>query len=167
MPNSICTLPLRTLNDLPRPTSLSQKDEVAAIVRGYLADLHRLDAVCERRRDERFPFPVVIQLIPVEPENLTPLAEPILVVGKQISVSGLGFYHTHALPYRCYLVSIRQDGDQSTESQLVFRSKWCRFVGAALYECGGQFIKIAPSNTPTEQATTNSECGACQAPETT
>lgn len=143
--------------DLPlTPTRVSPENldhrtdeqrEMGALVHHYLTNLRRFDSQFERRADLRYAFPVAIKITPVDPVTLTQVGEATFVVGKQISVSGLGFFHREAIPHRCFLISVDESatGQLGADAQLLMRTKWCRFVGRDLYESGGQFIKIVPT----------------------
>ena len=55
----------------------------------------------ERRFAQRFPYPRLVYLTPLAADGITPAEESIVVVGKDLSEGGLGFYYQHqALPYR-------------------------------------------------------------------
>ena len=127
------------------------KNKIASLVQHYLNNLDRHDTNYERREHARHAFATVISLTPVDRSQLAPLGEPLLVIGKQISITGLGFYHTSALLHGCFLVSVPGEsvGNAVEDRQLVLQTKWCRFLGKGLYESGGQFVKTV-SNEPTD-----------------
>jgi hypothetical protein len=129
------------------PTQSDVTNEIAALVSHYLTNLHRYDSNYERREHIRYAFPAVMALTPVDAVSLEPLAEPTLVTGKQISHSGLGFFHSGPLLHRCFLVSIVNESGDHRDSQFVLRTGWCRFLGKGLYESGGQFIRIVPNRS--------------------
>ena len=112
------------------------KNEIARLVRKLLANSGQSERGMERRKEQRFPFFTLLAMTPVD-TDLTILGDPILVMGKQISLSGLGFIHTVALPYKDFLVAAADD--DLDDVQVLLRSKWCRFVGPGWYESGGQF----------------------------
>ncbi|OHB76842.1 MAG: hypothetical protein A2W31_00665 [Planctomycetes bacterium RBG_16_64_10] len=54
-------------------------------IRTFLANLLPYPQPRERRCDVRYPFPFLITLTPVGQDNVTPVHEPITVVGKSVS----------------------------------------------------------------------------------
>jgi hypothetical protein len=129
----------RTAN-VTRKNIPSVREEIASFVSHCLVNLHRHDAIFERRHEQRYAFPALISLTPTHRHTYDPLGEPLFVIGKQISVSGLGFFHAHPLAHSHYLVSIVND--ISRETRVLWKARWCRFLGAQWYESGGLFLKI-------------------------
>jgi len=120
-------------------------------VRLLLHGLFPQAAIGERRQNGRFPFPVLLQLTPVDGHTLEPLAEPLVIVGKNISEQGLGFYHQQPLPYR-YAVVTLEDAARRRIALLIDLS-WCRFTRFGWYDSGGRFLRVVQSlgTTPPEQ----------------
>lgn len=98
----------------------------------------------ERRREQRYPFPHLITLWPMEPDGETVSGPPITVVGKQLSERGVGFYHPQPIANRLVIVSLEK-GDGRTLSFLVDIHR-CRFTRQGWYESGGRLL--ATVNTP-------------------
>jgi hypothetical protein len=75
-------------------------EEAIAQVRGLLAGMFPSAALLERRREQRFPFPRLLQLTPVSADGLRRLGPSVTAAGKQLSESGLSFFHPGPLPFR-------------------------------------------------------------------
>ncbi len=117
------------------------RDEIASFVNHCLVNMDRQDSGFDRRREQRYSFPVLISIQPTNPKTLLALGDSLLVVGKHISVSGLGFFHHRPLTHSHYIISVVHD--ISSETGLLWKARWCRFLGDQWYESGGQFVKIA------------------------
>ena len=109
-------------------------------IRTLLGNLYPRGRVCERRRETRYPFPYLIHLQPVLDDDLTPAGEPIVVVGRQISEGGLGFFHPEPLPYRRVVASISPT-DGAARLDVLLDLTWCRFTRHGWYEGGGRFLQ--------------------------
>ena len=93
----------------------------------------------ERRRDQRFAFPQLVRLTPVDQQTLCPQGESLVVVGKHLSENGLGFYHEKPIADRTMLAVM----EHSSEGPLQFLLdlSWCRFTRQGWYESGGRFLQ--------------------------
>lgn len=122
------------------PRSGAFDEEMGRRVRQLIYENYpTLDRV-EHRRNLRFPFHHPIGLTPVDPDELTPLSDPVVVVGKDISQSGLGFHHQLPLPYRLAVVTLPL---QETKGLTVLlQLMWCQFVREGWYETGGRFVGL-------------------------
>lgn len=93
----------------------------------------------ERRREQRFPIPKLIQLRPVGPDGTTSLGPAVCVSGKHLSEEGLSFFHPQPLPYRLVVASLEKlDG---TRAEFLLDVDWCRFTQFGWYESGGKFVQ--------------------------
>ena len=126
------------------PAVLSE-DGLKSQVRSLLTRLFPPGLPLERRHDGRFPFPYLIQLTPIDARTLTPIDETIVVVGKDLSERGLGFYHQAPLPYRRAIVTL-EDASGRVVSLLMDLS-WCRFTRHGWYDSGGRFLKLIVPDT--------------------
>ena len=88
------------------PEQGAASDEIRTQVWGLLSTLHAKVSVMERRHETRYPFPYLIHLTPVGEDGATPCGENLVVVGKDVSERGLGFYHPQPLPYRRMIASL-------------------------------------------------------------
>ena len=76
------------------------EDDVRNQVWGLLAALYPRGDLAERRGEQRYPYPYLVQLTPVAADGVTPVGESLVVVGKHLSERGLGFYHPRPIAYR-------------------------------------------------------------------
>ncbi len=116
-------------------------DEIRAQVWGLLTTLYPHSDLVERRRDNRYPFPYLLDLTPVGKDGITPEGETVVVVGKHLSEHGLSFFHRAPLPYRKALVAVEGRGGHSVGFLIDLR--WCRFTKGGWYESGGRFLQTA------------------------
>ena len=117
---------------------LKADDELRLQVRELLAGLYPAGPF-ERRREQRFPLPKLIQLRPVAPDNVTLLEGLVIVAGKHISEDGLSFFHPEPLPYR--LVSASLEKSDGGRAEFLLDVDWCRFTQLGWYESGGKFVR--------------------------
>src|SRR5271166_46791 len=118
-------------------------DEIRTQVWGLLSTLYSKVGGMERRREQRYPFPVLLHLTPVDEDGATLCGESVIVVGKHISERGLGFYHPKPLPYRRMIASVERPHDGWYAFLLDLR--WCRFTRQGWYESGGRFLEAVTS----------------------
>ncbi len=118
-------------------------NEVRAQVWGLLSTMYPRAGVTERRREARYPFPVLLNLMPVAEDDTTPCGEIIVVAGKHISAKGLGFYHPKPLPYRRVIASL--EGPRGEWFGFLMDLSWCRFTRKGWYESGGRFLEAVTS----------------------
>lgn len=121
-------------------------DDLRSRVRGLVRSLYDDSEIEERRSEQRFPFPYLVQLTPVGEDGVTPAGAPCIVVGKQLSDHGLGFYHPKPIAYRRMIATL--DTGEKQLSVLIDLT-WCRFTQHGWYESGGRFLSIV--ETPQEK----------------
>ena len=92
----------------------------------------------ERRSEQRFPLPKLIQLRPVEADGVTQCGAMVVVSGKHISEKGLSFFHPLPLPHRLVWASLEKPGGGRAE--FLVDLDWCRFTQLGWYESGGKFV---------------------------
>jgi hypothetical protein len=119
----------------------SAEERLRREVRSVLSRLQPGKPTVERRRSLRVPFPFLMRLQPVAAGSLKPLGCEIVVVGKDVSEAGLGFFHDAPLPFRFAVVTIESPEDCGGISVLVDLS-WCRFNRYGWYENGGRFLQV-------------------------
>jgi hypothetical protein len=125
--------------DLLSEHSRSTDDEVRVQVWGLLNALYPQNNMVERRRNGRYPFPHLIHLTPVGRDDVTPEGETVVVIGKHLSESGLGFYHQKPIPYRRMIASLETANGQWVA--FLVDLNWCRFTRQGWYESGGRFLQ--------------------------
>lgn len=136
---------------LPRwPTRLipvTAESNVSQRVSSLLAALYPQGTLIDRRQEQRYPYPHLVYLTPLAEDSLTPQGHNIVVAGKQLSESGLGFFHQQPLPYRRMIASLDQGRGQWLG--LIIDLSWCRFTKFGWYESGGRLLDVvnSPLNT--------------------
>lgn len=113
---------------------------VALQVRGLLARSSPGALPCERRKTGRTPFPHLVQLTPVDRRTAQPVGSPIVVVAKELSTRGLGFFHQFPLSYR--RASVTLEDAEGHPLCLLIDLSWCRFTRLGWYESGGRFLQV-------------------------
>jgi len=114
-------------------------DQIASAVRRLLSAAHPLSGG-QRREHQRVPFPQLLKLEPVDPATLAPQDDPIVVVGKQLSEQGIGFFHRDPLPHRFVAAAFELPGGDAL--RLLIDVSWCRFTRHGWYESGGRFVRV-------------------------
>lgn len=120
-------------------TPAAAREDVRAAVLRIMTDIYPRTHSPERRRDQRYPYPQLITLRPVGIDGVTPLDEQLVVVGKHISESGLGFFHPHPLPHRRVVATMPTTTGATLA--LLLDVSWCRFTRHGWYESGGRFLQ--------------------------
>ena len=116
------------------------EERIRVHVRGFVARLLSGEPFVEKRRGGRRPFPLLLRLTPVEAQSLSPLGDPIVVVGKNLSDNGLGFFHPDPFPYRRAIVTLEDSAGAALS--LLMEISWCRFTQLGWYDSGGRFLRI-------------------------
>lgn len=117
------------------------EDAVREQVWSLLTGFYPANRQGERRADQRFPYPYLVQLTPVGADGATPLVDyaVVVVAGKHLSERGLGFYHPQPLPFRRMIASLRGPANESVH--FLIDITWCRFTGQGWYDSGGRFLR--------------------------
>lgn len=122
------------------PDGHADSEAVGNHVRGHLARLVSVDLAIELRRDTREPYPYLFDLTPVDEHTLGASAETMIVVGRDISARGLGFYHQQPLPDRRAIVTLQEASGRTLA--LLIELAWCRFIRQGWYDSGGRFLDL-------------------------
>jgi hypothetical protein len=93
----------------------------------------------ERRQRDRFPIPYTFRLTPIDDDGQILSDEATTIVGKDLSLSGIGFSHDHPLPCRRAIISLDHPmvGRFAVEAEIV----WTRPTPIGLYESGCRLIR--------------------------
>ena len=126
--------------------NLPSDDPMRRQVWGILASLNRQGKNHERRVDQRYPYPHLIYLTPLGEDDLTPVGDSIVVVGKNLSEQGLGFFYHQPIPYRRVIASLEIQSGQWVG--FLTDITWCRFTQHGWYDNGGRFLQAVPSPVP-------------------
>jgi hypothetical protein len=93
----------------------------------------------ERRSYGRIPLPLLLRVTPLDQtrQRLDNLSS--VVVGKDISPTGISFFHEQPLPHRRAIVQFEHPdvGTFTMEIDL----GWCQFTGSGWYVSGGRLIR--------------------------
>jgi hypothetical protein len=117
-------------------------------VRDLLVKLRAPYQGVERRLTQRYAYPHLLYLTPVADDGVTPVGESVVVVGKQLSETGLCFYHQRPLAPRQMIASL--EGANRQWVGFLLDISWCRFTAHGWYDSGGQFLEAvaSPLNLP-------------------
>jgi hypothetical protein len=120
--------------------SNGQGDTLKQQVQG-LIDEACLEGDSERRTRDRFPIPYTFRLTPVDQKGNALLDETTTVVGKDLSLSGIGFSHDHPLLHRRAVISLDHPkvGRFAVEAEII----WTRQTPIGLYESGCRLVRTA------------------------
>jgi hypothetical protein len=125
-------------------TPIARFDESVRVeVRSLVARMfpHRMPV--ERRSNGRNPYPFLLRIVPVANDGQTPTGDAIVVVGRDLSERGMGFFHQQPLMNR-YAIATIQDNTGGGISLLLDVS-WCRFTSYGWYVSGGRFLRVINS----------------------
>jgi hypothetical protein len=110
---------------------------LARQIHSLVARLHP-EVTVERRHDQRFAMPVLMKLIPLDTHH-HPLEEmATIVVGKDISRSGISFFHERPLPYRWAIVLLEHPAFGQFAAEIDIN--WCRFTRPGWYVSGARLL---------------------------
>jgi hypothetical protein len=95
----------------------------------------------ERRSRDRFPIPYTFRLTPLDQDGNPLPDETTTVVGKDLSLSGIGFSHDHPILHRRAVVSLDHPkvGRFAVEAEIV----WTRQTPIGLYESGCRLVRTS------------------------
>ncbi len=95
----------------------------------------------ERRAEIRYPFPFLVTLNPVDAEGIVSVEDSVVVVGKDLSERGFGFFHEHPLSCRRAIATLEDSSGYNV--RLLIDLAWCCFTTHGWYESGGRFLEVA------------------------
>jgi len=127
-----------------------QEDPIAAALEQALSATHIIRRGTERRREQRFPYPHPIHLTPIDAPRRGPV-ESLVVIGKQISLHGIDFYHNEPIPHGRVIASL--DAGERGWIGLLLELAWCRFSRHGWYDNGGRFLAVVDSPLEIERRT--------------
>jgi hypothetical protein len=121
------------------PGTQELRKQVRSLISSLLYDTQRCS---ERRRQLRYAFAIPVFLTPLGDDGLTPIGEAIMAIGKDLSESGLGFYHVTPLRWRRMIVSLQIDAKGWVA--FLIEMKRSRPIRKDWYESGGRFLECVP-----------------------
>ncbi len=124
-------------------TAGSNDDAITAQVWGVLAGMFPAGSALERRHEQRYAYPRLVMLTPVQADGKTPDGPMFVAAGKQLSERGLGFFHPQPLVNRLVIASLETVDGRWLGFLLDIRH--CRFTRQGWYESGGRFLRTVAS----------------------
>jgi len=123
----------------PAAPSNGQGDALSQQVQGLIDDAQTSAEADERRNRDRFPIPYTFRLTPLDQEGKLLTDETTTIVGKDLSLSGIGFSHDHPLPHRRAIISLNHPmvGRFAVEAEIV----WTRPTPIGLFESGCRLLR--------------------------
>jgi hypothetical protein len=120
------------------PPAVDMADKMLLQVQGLIDEARHCDD-SERRNRDRFPIPYTFRLMPIDRNGQFLPEETTTVVGKDLSLTGIGFSHDHPLMHRRVIVSLDHPkvGRFAVEAEVV----WTRPTPIGLYESGCRLIR--------------------------
>jgi hypothetical protein len=135
----ICDPPIGASAD----TAGSNDDTISAQVWGLLAGMFPAGSPLDRRHEQRYAYPRLVMLTPVQADGQTPDGPTFVAAGKQLSERGLGFFHPQPLVNRLVIASLETADGRWLGFLLDIRH--CRFARQGWYESGGRFLRTVAS----------------------
>jgi hypothetical protein len=124
---------------------IEQLETLSAQVQGLIDESQSQPTKDERRARDRFPIPYTFRLTPLDEEGAPIFDETTTVVGKDLSLIGIGFSHDHVLPGKRVLITLNHPkvGIFAVEAEVV----WTRPTPIGLYESGCRLIRTVDGHT--------------------
>jgi hypothetical protein len=133
-------------NALPLMAELKANgDALSQKVQGLIDDAGTAALVDERRSRDRFPIPYTFRLTPIDRNGNLMMDDTTTVVGKDLSLTGIGFSHDHDLGCTRAIISLNHPkvGRFAVEAEIV----WTRPTPIGLFESGCRLIRTIDGHT--------------------
>jgi len=123
----------------------AQNDLMTSQVQGLIDDAGTLPMVDERRQRDRFPIPYTFRITPFDADGNLLMDDTTTVVGKDLSLTGIGFSHDHEFKFRRAIISLNHPkvGRFAVEAEIV----WTRPTPIGLYESGCRLLRTVDGHT--------------------
>jgi hypothetical protein len=123
---------------LPAAEPTVRADSFTAQVQG-LIDEAQSGLEDNRRIRDRVPIPYTFRLIPLDRDGSLLPDEATTIVGRDLSLTGIGFSHDHAIPYKRAIISLDHPkvGRFAVEAEIV----WTRPTPIGLFESGCRLLR--------------------------
>ena len=128
---------------LPVQPALLTPHPVRQQVWSLLSGMYPRGQLSERRFEPRFPYPHLLYLTSLAKNGVDTQGDSIVVVGKDLSESGMSFFHPRPLADRHMIVSLEAAG--SNWLSFLIDISWCRFTRQGWYFSGGRFLETRTS----------------------
>jgi hypothetical protein len=132
-------------SNIAKPTSLTAaeagalRDVLSKQVQGLIDEAGTAATEDERRTRDRFPIPYTFRLTPIDDEGNLLGNETTTIVGKDLSLTGIGFSHDSELLYTRAIISLDHPkvGRFAVEAEIV----WTRPTPIGLFESGCRLVR--------------------------
>jgi hypothetical protein len=117
----------------------ASSDKLNRQVQGLIDDAGTTAESDERRNRDRFPIPYTFRLTPLDQNGKLLADESTTIVGKDLSLSGIGFSHDLPLQYHTVIISLNHPmlGCFAVEAEIL----WTRPTPLGLFESGCRLIR--------------------------
>lgn len=129
-----------TLGDYTPLSSRTTPVTVTDVVEQALVEERKGLYSYEQRESDRYPCSRLIELTPWDIVTNQSMDDPIMVASRNLSRTGLGFYHKAPLTARHAIVQLYPGTEHPG---LMIKLIWCRFLCPEWYDNGGRFIRVA------------------------
>jgi hypothetical protein len=128
----------------PSPDAISAS-LLSQHVQGLIDEAQTEPTSDERRTRDRFPIPYTFRLTPIDHAGNLLTDETSTVVGRDLSLSGIGFSHDQELKYSRAVISLNHPkiGRFAVEAEIV----WTRPTLIGLYESGCRLLRTLDGHT--------------------
>jgi hypothetical protein len=115
---------------------------LAQRIQALVTSIHP-EVTVERRHDQRFAMPHLLSLTPLDANGEPLVDSATIVLGKDISRSGISFFHDRPLHYRRAIISLEQPEFGRFAAEIDIH--WCRFTRPGWYVSGCRLVaEVAP-----------------------
>src|SRR5262245_47486022 len=84
----------------------AQNDSLSLQLQGIIDDAQTAATADERRQRDRFPIPYTFRITPFDSDGNLLMDETTTIVGKDLSLTGIGFSHDHEFKFRRAIISL-------------------------------------------------------------
>lgn len=126
---------------LSRETPCAASLEIAEQIRRVLSEEQPRRPWIERRSSRRYAYPHLIVVTPLD-GHLQPASSSLVSCGKEISLSGIGFYMPQPFPFSKAVITFPCDSLFHSSISILTELRWCRFTRLGWYENGGRFVRL-------------------------
>jgi hypothetical protein len=120
-------------------------DFMSQQVQSLIDNAHTTATTDERRNRDRFPIPYTFRLTPIDRDGNLLMDDTTTVVGKDLSLTGIGFSHDHDLRCTRAIICLNHPkvGRFAVEAEIV----WTRPTPIGLFESGCRLIRTIDGHT--------------------
>ena len=121
------------------------RDSLSQQVQVLIDDARSTATYDERRTRDRFPIPYTFRLTPIDTNGNLLVDDETTIVGKDLSLTGIGFSHDHEFRFRRAIISLNHPkiGQFAVEAEIV----WTRPTPIGLFESGCRLIRTIEGHT--------------------